>query len=216
MVNHGEIIRELMNFRCNVLTENNRFLFFGRIAYYDSVNQLIRVENYYYPTLRKSFYKDTPVKLNAIVDRSKNEFITVEGLVSLSMHTYMQITPVHILKDVESRQYFRQNVMSPSLISHVNDENVKHPCMVVNISGNGIAIQSRSSYEVGDRLWFRGQKFCDRGALHNVSFQVVRKQLLDNCQYLYGCQFVELRPDEEERLFRDIFMLQASSRSSSK
>ncbi len=60
MVHFDELIRELMNFRCNVLTENNRFLFFGRIAYYDDVNQLIRVENYYYPTLRKSFYKDTP------------------------------------------------------------------------------------------------------------------------------------------------------------
>ena len=183
MVHFDELIREFMNFRCNVLTENNRFLFFGRIAYYDDVNQIIRVENYYYPTLRKSFYKDTPV---------------------------------NILKDVDSRRYFRQNVMSPSLISHVNNENVKHPCMVVNISGNGIAIQGRSSYEIGDRLWFQGQKFCGHGSTHNVCCEVVRKQLLDNSQYFYGCQFVELRPDEEERIFRGIFKLQVSSRSDSR
>lgn len=41
---------------------------FGRIAYYDDVNQIIRVENYYYPTLRKSFYKDTPVNILKDVD----------------------------------------------------------------------------------------------------------------------------------------------------
>lgn len=164
MVHFDELIRELMNFRCNVLTENNRFLFFGRIAYYDDVNQIIRVENYYYPTLRKSFYKDTPV---------------------------------NILKDVDSRRYFRQNVMSPSLISHVNNENVKHPCMVVNISGNGIAIQSRSSYEIGDRLWFQGQKFCGHGSTHNVCCEVVRKQLLDNSQYFTAASLWSCGPTKK-------------------
>ena len=130
----------------------------------------------------------------------------------MSMSTYLQITPVRILRKEESRHYFRQTVMEPSPVSFVNNKAAGHPCTVVDISGAGIAIQSKSIYEVGDHLWFYNQTFHKGGAVHNVRCQVVRKHKLENHQYFYGCQFVDLKLDEEENLFRDIFALQAADR----
>ena len=213
MISNGEIIREIMDNRCNVLSDNNQFLFFGKIAYYDSINQKIRVEDYYHPDLRMCFYPDTPIKLYTTSKGNNKELFLIEGLISLSMDTYLQISLLRILKKEESRYYFRQNVMEPSLISFVNQKVAENPCMIINISGSGIAIQSKSVYEVGDQLWFYNQRFCKSGAVHNVKCQVVRKRTLENNQYFYGCQFMEMKPIEEEKLFRDIFALQVANRS---
>ena len=212
LASNDEIINEIMNTRCNVLSDNNRFLFFGKVVYFDRINQKIRVEDFYHSDLRMCFYPDTPIKLFATSNENSNEFVLVEGGVSLSMDTYLQITPIHILKKEESRHYFRQNAMEPSLVSFVNQKAAGHPCKIINISGSGIAIQSKSIYEVGDQLWFYNQKFCKRGVVHNIKCQVVRKQILENHQYFYGCQFIDMKLDEEENLFHDIFALQAADR----
>ena len=216
MISNGEIISEIMGSRCNVLSENNRFLFFGKIAYYDSINQKIRVEDYYHPNLRMCFYQDTPIKLHTATKENDQEFVLIEGLISLSMDTYLQITPMRIFKKAESRHFFRQTVMAPSLISSVNQKAVEHPCTIINISGSGIAIQSKAIYEVGDQLWFHNQEFCKSGVVHNVTCQVVRKHELKNSQYFYGCKFVDMKLDEEENLFHDIFTLQAADRRAHK
>lgn len=216
MISNGELIREIADSRCNVLSDNNQFLFFGKIAFYDSVNQKIRVEDYYHPYLHMCFYSDTPIKLHSASKENNTTFLMIEGLISLSMDTYLQVTPLRILKKEESRYYFRQNVMEPSLISFVNQKASGTPCTIIDISGSGIAIQCKSNYEVGDQLWFYNQKFFNRGAVHNVKCQVVRKQKLENFKYFYGCQFVDMKPGEEEKLFRDIFALQVASRGTYK
>lgn len=211
-----EIIRGIMDTRCNVLADNNRFLFFGRIAYCDSINQKIRVEDYYHPNLRMCFYPDTPIKLHATNRKNNQELLLIEGLVSLSMDTYLQITPLRVLRKEESRYYFRQNVMEASQISFVNQKEDGAPCKIIDISGSGIGIQSYSDYEVGDELWFYNQKFYKNGAVHNVKCQVIRKSILEKRQYFYGCKFVDMKPNEEEKLFRDIFALQVAHRSGRK
>lgn len=60
--------------------------------------------------------------------------------------------------------------MAPSLVSLVNQKADGHPCMLINISGSGIAIQSKVNYNVGDHLRFYNQELCKNGALHNVKF----------------------------------------------
>lgn len=216
MISNVEIIRQIIDTRCNVLSGNNEFLFFGRIAYYDSINRKIRVEDYYHADLRMCFYEDTPIKIHAVSQENDKEFLLIEGTVSLSMDTYLQITPVHVLKKEESRYYFRQNVMGASQVSFVNQKPEEAPCTIINISGSGIGLQSKSIYEVGDELWFCNQKFYDSGTVHNVKCQVVRKAALENRQYFYGCKFVDMKPSEEEKIFRDIFALQKANRSAHK
>lgn len=212
MTSSDEIIREIMDARCNVLSDQNRFLFFGRIAYYDRINRNIRVEDYYHSNLRMCFYPDTPIKLHIAGGGNNREFVIIEGSVLLSMDTYLQIALTRVMKKEEARHYFRQNVMAPSLVSFVNRKAAGHPCMILNISGSGIAIQSKAIYEVGDQLWFYNQELCKDGMLHNVKCQVVRKETLEGNQHFYGCRFVDMRPDEEENLFRDIFKLQVADR----
>ena len=216
MISNEEMIGEIMNSKCMLLSKDNQFLFFGKIVHYDRINQKLRVVDYQHPELRMCFYQDTPIKIHATDRENDKCFILIEGTISLSMRTYLQMTPVRILKKEESRHYFRQTVMEPSLVSFVNQKAAGHPCMVVDLSGAGIAIQSKSIYEVGDQLWFFNQTFCKGGSVHNVICQVVRKHKLENHQYFYGCQFVDLKLDEEENLFRDIFALQAAGRRAHK
>lgn len=174
------------------------------------------MEDYYHPNLRMCFYPDTPIKLHATSRKNNQELLLIEGSVSLSMDTYLQITPLRVLRKEESRYYFRQNVMEASQISFVNQKDDGAPCKIIDISGSGIGIQSYSDYEVGDELWFYNQKFYKNGAVHNVKCQVIRKSMLEKRQYFYGCKFVDMKPNEEEKLFRDIFALQVAHRSARK
>lgn len=207
------VIRELMEQRCNVLSGDNRFLFFGKVTSFSSADRSMRVENFYQQELPNSFYIDTPIKLQVAANKTHNMFITIEGKVILSAQTYLLISPVNVLKSVESRQYFRQSVMEPSRISLVNKKPVDHPCTVIDLSGNGIGIQSKSNYEVGSRLSFVKQKFFPSGAVHQIECTVVRKKDLEGGQHFYGCQFVIADPEQEEKLFHDVFLLQARERS---
>ena len=42
----GYLIDECIGLRCLVLSKDNQFLFFGKVAHYDSVNQTVRVVEY--------------------------------------------------------------------------------------------------------------------------------------------------------------------------
>ena len=207
------VIRELMDQRCNVLSEDKRFLFFGKVTSFNSADRTMRVENFYHNELPNAFYEGTPIKLQVAANKTHNMFITVEGKVILSAQTYLVVAPVNVLKSVEARQYFRQSVMEPSRISLVNKKPVDHPCTVIDLSGNGIGIQSKSNYEVGSRLSFVKQKFFPSGAAHQIECTVVRKKDLEGGQHFYGCQFVIVDPEQEEKLFHDVFLLQARERS---
>ena len=205
-----DLINTSIGARCLVLSAQNQFLFLGKLAYYDNVNQKLRIEEYNNRPFLKQFEPGVRIKLHIKQKSDAKQFVLIEGITEEFLDNYLFLTPVSVTQKQEERQYFRQNVMAESIIAFVNRKATGHSCMIIDISATGIALQSKIKYEIGDRLWIYNQQFRKNGPAHTVESIIVRKKNLENNQFFYGCQFVDLSPDEEDKLFCDIFALQST------
>ena len=205
-----DLIKKSVGSRCMILSQDNQLLFFGEIAYCDTVNQTIRV-NGDGPSARQFVKPADWVKLTIKHGARDTHFILTEGLVEQVINKYFVLRPRLVIEKSEEREYFRQPVMRPGKITLVNGKEVEKPCVIMDISATGIGLQSNETYEIGDSLWFGGQRIRPGGPAHNLACVVVRKQDLDTGLYrrLYGCKFVNLSDEAQDKLCCDIFALQA-------
>lgn len=207
-----ELIREYVGSRCMVFSDNNQFLFLGELSHYDGVNRTIRVTRHSdYDGVR--FVKPgDAVKLRIKQAGDRPRFLLVDGTVIQSIQAYFYLIIRSVVEKEEEREYFRQSVMQKSEVDLVNGKPAGHPCLIADISAAGIGIHSNQEYQVGDRLFLYNQTLCPGGRSHNLEFRIVRMGKLEGSRYryFYGCQFINLSTGAQDRLFRDIFTLQAS------
>lgn len=206
-----DFIECAVDLRCTVLTKDNQFLFVGRITHYDPETDMIRLVDYERRLIpRNSAPEGSTVKLFIKLTRNKGELILIEGKVVKSMSLFLMIQAVQAVIKEEARDNYRQNIMRPAALSKVNEELREVPCTILNVSATGIALQSPGLFQIGDILELTRQRFRVRGPEHTVKCKVVRMRGLTEGGYFYGCQFVELTQEEENRLYQDMFALQAA------
>ena len=206
-----DFIECAVDLRCTVLTKDNQFLFVGRITHYDPETDMIRLVDYERRLIpRNSAPEGSTVKLFIKLTRNKGELILIEGKVVKSMSLFLMIQAVQAVIKEEARDNYRQNIMRPAALSKVNEEPREVPCTILNVSATGIALQSPGLFQIGDILELTRQRFRVRGPEHTVKCRVVRMRGLTEGGYFYGCQFVELTQEEENRLYQDMFALQAA------
>lgn len=206
-----DFIECAVDLRCTVLTKDNQFLFVGRITHYDPETDMIRLVDYERRQIpRNSAPEGSVVKLFIRLTQNKGELILIEGKVVKSMSLFLMIQAVQAVIKEEARDNYRQNIMRPAALSKVNEEPREVPCTILNVSATGIALQSPGLFQIGDILELTRQRFRVRGPEHTVKCKVVRMRGLAEGGYFYGCQFVELTQEEENRLYQDMFALQAA------
>lgn len=206
-----DFIECAVDLRCTVLTKDNQFLFVGRITHYDPETDMIRLVDYERRLIpRNSAPEGSTVKLFIKLTQNKGELILIEGKVVKSMSLFLMIQAVQAVIKEEARDNYRQNIMRPAALSKVNEELREVPCTILNVSATGIALQSPGLFQIGDILELTRQRFRVRGPEHTVKCRVVRMRGLTEGGYFYGCQFVELTQEEENRLYQDMFALQAA------
>ncbi|MBM6923117.1 PilZ domain-containing protein [Hydrogenoanaerobacterium saccharovorans] len=206
-----DFIECAVDLRCTVLTKDNQFLFVGRITHYDPETDMIRLVDYERRLIpRNSAPEGSTVKLFIKLTQNKGELILIEGKVVKSMSLFLMIQAVQAVIKEEARDNYRQNIMRPAALSKVNEEPREVPCTILNVSATGIALQSPGLFQIGDILELTRQRFRVRGPEHTVKCKVVRMRGLTEGGYFYGCQFVELTQEEENRLYQDMFALQAA------
>lgn len=206
-----DFIECAVDLRCTVLTKDNQFLFVGRITHYDPETDMIRLVDYERRLIpRNSAPEGSTVKLFIKLTQNKGELILIEGKVVKSMSLFLMIQAVQAVIKEEARDNYRQNIMRPAALSKVNEELREVPCTILNVSATGIALQSPGLFQIGDILELTRQRFRVRGPEHTVKCKVVRMRGLTEGGYFYGCQFVELTQEEENRLYQDMFALQAA------
>lgn len=206
-----DFIECAVDLRCTVLTKDNQFLFVGRITHYDPETDMIRLVDYERrQILRNSAPEGSVVKLFIRLTQNKGELILIEGKVVKSMSLFLMIQAVQAVIKEEARDNYRQNIMRPAALSKVNEEPREVPCTILNVSATGIALLSPGLFQIGDILELTRQRFRVRGPEHTVKCKVVRMRGLTEGGYFYGCQFVELTQEEENRLYQDMFALQAA------
>lgn len=207
----AELINQHLGARCTVLSRENDFLFQGKLAQYDKINQILVIENFGNErALWCEVAPEMPVKLQIKSRADEDGLLLFEGTADHSDRDSISIRLSLAISKKEGRNFFRQKVMRKGKISQVNGVRVNDPCTILDISVTGIAIQSENPYAIGDVLSMENQRLRTNGPLHNFSFKVARTSPASSGGTIFGCQFVHLFIDEEDAIFRDIFALQAS------
>lgn len=84
------------------------------------------------------------------------------------------------------------------------------PCKVLDISGGGLMFYSDARFSVNTDVQMGEFTLLPNSASFSLRCRVLR--VTDrNKRYFYGCQFIDLEAKEQERLIRDIFLLQIAA-----
>lgn len=90
----------------------------------------------------------------------------------------------------------------------------ERPCRMLNISVGGACIASEHRYHEGDKFLLKVKLLEDRP--ESVMFcQVLRVTQRDKAPSEYGCQFLELTEEDQEKIIQNIFAVQRQKRKRS-
>lgn len=214
----NDLIKKCVDSRGVILSMENQMLFRGKISRYDAVNDVIRVEANNGCAVRGLVDTGDRVKLQVKENSGDKRFVLIEGVVEQAMQDFIFLTPVAIEEKSEDRAYLRQNVMVGATVIAADQAEKEAPCMIADVSATGISIQSGEEYPIGAHLRIQGQRLRQNGPVHTMEFVVLRKSAQNSGKYhnFYGCRFENMPSDEQDRLFQDIFTLQALELRSSK
>ena len=85
------------------------------------------------------------------------------------------------------------------------------PCKLLNISVGGARVRSEYQYHEGDKFLLKVRLLEDRP--ESAMFcQVLRVIAKENEQFEYGCQFLELTEEDQEKIMQNIFAAQRQKR----
>ena len=88
------------------------------------------------------------------------------------------------------------------------------PCKLLNISVGGASIRSECKYHMGDKFLLKVKLLEDR-PISAIFSQVVRIIEKDGTSFDYGCQFLELTEEDQEKITQNIFAVQLQTRARS-
>ena len=88
------------------------------------------------------------------------------------------------------------------------------PCVMLNISVGGACVSSEYKYHEGDKFLLKVKLLEDRP--ESVMFcQVLRIVEKSEQRFEYGCRFLELTEEDQEKIIQNIFAAQRQKRGHS-
>lgn len=208
------LLKSCVGKRCTVLSGDNRFLFRGEISVYDKGAQEMELISFGDRELWQDLAFEMTIKIQLRAEGTDQNIIIIEAKVKTILKSMVLVDVLSVISKKEARNFFRQSVKKTAVIDRVNGEKAGHPCVILDVSATGIAIETEAKYELGDVLFLLQQRFRENGPAHTLNFQVARIAVRKNESVaLYGCRFVNLPTEEEDKLFSDIFALQAADLS---
>ena len=192
---------------CEVLNEENRLLFVGRLQRYDQRERMLCVEVRKRESTPRGVLYHAPVGVRL---RERGEVILFRGLVERNASDFWRIAIQDVIATPERRENFRQPVNGAGTL--VDGQGRRLPCRLVDVSLGGVQIRCSAGYQEGEELALTFQ-LLEGGPQHQV-LCVVRRTVDapgEHGMFGYGCSFRRLRPWQEDQLCRDIFALQKKS-----
>lgn len=195
-----------------VLTENNEVLFRARVTDFDGDS--IRIENDMGGSVPMAMY-NSEYKLRGHL--SDDRRVVYHGTVCGSTATMWKLDQLANWFTWEKREFFRQNISVEAVLTRIkwNGDKADDPlreeddynCKLLDVSGGGVLIACDATFSVGDQLRVGNAEILPD--TEPFSFRCsVRRASEARYTNLYGCQFVRMSPNEQDRLVRAIFRLQ--------
>lgn len=155
-----------------------------------------------------------PVKIRGYSDHDRKA-VCMEGVIAPSPHSTWTVENLTISKIGNDRAFFRLDTNLDATATMFSGLAMgEKPCKLLNISVGGANISSEFQYHQGDKFLLKVQLLEDR-PMSAIFSQVVRIFERDGGKFEYGCQFLELTEEDQEKITQNIFTVQRQRRGRS-
>lgn len=152
-----------------------------------------------------------PVKIRGYSDHEKKA-VYMEGVITPEPEHRCKVEELKVIRIENDRAFFRLSTDIEATATMFSGlEMGEKACRLLNISVGGACIRSESRYHEGDKFLLKVQLLEDR-PLSAMYCQVLRITEKENSQYEYGCKFLELTEEDQEKITQCIFAVQHAER----
>ena len=153
-----------------------------------------------------------PVRIRGYSDRDRKA-VYMEGVIRPSPRNIWLVEELKVCSAGNDRAFFRlETNLDATATMFSGLEMGEKPCKLLNISVGGASVSSKSRYHLGDKFLLKVRLLEDR-PVSAIYGQVVRVTEKKDGEYEYGCRFLELTEEEEEKITRSIFTVQRQQRN---
>ncbi|MCI8648336.1 MAG: PilZ domain-containing protein [Firmicutes bacterium] len=135
--------------------------------------------------------------------------VYMEAIIRPRARHVWDVEELNVVRVANDRAFFRLDTDLDASITMFSGLMMgERPCKMLNISVGGARLISEYQYHEGDKFLLRVKLIDDRP--ESVMYcQVLRAVEQEEGQFEYGCQFLELTEDDQERIIQNIFEAQS-------
>ena len=155
-----------------------------------------------------------PVKIRGYSDRERKA-VSLEGAIPPLPQNKWAAAELKVCRIGNDRAFFRlETNLDATATMFSGLELGERPCKLLNISIGGARITSERKYHEGDKFLLKVKLLADRpeSAMFSQVMRVIEK---DDGSFEYGCSFLELTEEDQEKITQNIFAVQRQNRARS-
>ena len=153
-----------------------------------------------------------PVRIRGYSDRDRKA-VYMEGVIAPLPQNKWSVADLKVCRIGNDRAFFRLDTNLDATATMFSGLAMgEKPCKLLNISVGGASIGSESRYHMGDKFLLKVKLLEDR-PVSAIFSQVVRITEKSGGKFEYGCQFLELTEEDQEKITQNIFAVQRQTRS---
>lgn len=154
------------------------------------------------------------VKIRGYNDEERKA-VYMEGVISPGPQHIWQVEGLTVIREGNDRAFFRLDTNIDATATMFTGLAIgERPCKLLNISVGGACISSGFTYHAGDKFMLKVKLMPDR-PVSVMYCQVLRVIEKDRQPTQYGCRFLELTQEDEEKITQNIFAVQRQQRARS-
>lgn len=152
-----------------------------------------------------------PVNIRGYNDHERKA-VYMEGAITPKPKHIWDVEELKVTRVANDRAFFRLSTVLDATVTTFSGLAMgEKPCKLLNISVGGARVRSEYQYHEGDKFLLKVRLLEDRP--ESAMFcQVLRVIAKENEQFEYGCQFLELTEEDQEKIMQNIFAAQRQKR----
>lgn len=206
-----EVDLEVYNgMRVEVTSHQGQILFVAKLL--DPWGAQARLRQYFDAAVSREQEEPLSVRIRGYSDRERKA-VYMEGRILPEGDDMWKVGDLKVLRMGNERAFFRMETdLEATATMFSGLEAGEKPCRMLNISVGGAGIRSASRYHMGDKFLLKVRLMPDK-PVSAMFAQVVRVVEREGEASDYGCQFLEMTPEEEEKITQNIFAVQLQQRN---
>ena len=209
--NDGEELEIYSGMRVEVTDSDGRMLFVAKLLGLRGDRAEL---HQYSETPAPAGEEPIPVKIRGYSDRDRKA-VYMEGVITPMPKDIWSVAELKLCRVGNDRAFFRLDTnLNATATMFSGLEMGEKPCRLLNISIGGACISSECRYHEGDKFLLKVRLLEDRP--ESVMFsQVMRIIERGGAKFEYGCRFLELTEEDQEKITQNIFAAQRQRRARS-